>query len=167
MSNKAKSQSDELLQEVEKLALELAGAKERERRAVADYQNLVRRSAEERVRVAKLAALDFVENLLEPLSHLSLASEQINDQGLKMVVDQLWQKLNEAGLEEINPIGQVFDVQTMEAIPDPENKEKSSITKEAEPNETTSVREHKVIKVVAKGYRLGGEIIRHAKVIVD
>lgn len=167
MSNKAKSQSDELLQEVEKLTLELVGARERERRAVADYQNLVRRSAEERVRVVKLAALDFVENLLEPLSHLSLASEQINDQGLKMVVGQLWQKLNEAGLEEIDPIGQVFDVQTMEAVPDPESKAKSEVTKEVRPNETASVREHKVTKVVAKGYRLGGEVIRHAKVIVD
>ncbi len=151
----------ELVQQIEALEVELNLAKEKERRAVADYQNLVRRSGEERNRIAKLAALDVVEVMLEPLSHLSLASEQLNDQGLRMVVDQLWRKLNEIGLEEINPIGQPFDVNTMEAILDPTIKAED-LAKKDEKNLT-----HKVSKVVAKGYKLNGEVVRHAKVIVE
>lgn len=151
----------DLKQQIEDLQNELNLAKEKERRAVADYQNLVRRSSEERIRVAKLAALDFVEVLLEPLSHLSLASEQLNNQGLNMVVDQLWRKLNEIGLEEINPLGQPFDVNTMEAILDPSNVNEE-LTKKDEKNLI-----HKVSKVVAKGYKLNGEVVRHAKVIVE
>lgn len=154
----------DLVKQIEDLQAELLLAKEKERRAVADYQNLVRRSSEERIRVAKLAALDFVEVLLEPLSHLSLASDQLNDQGLKMVVDQLWRKLNEVGLEEINPVGQLFDVNTMEAVLDPSKNISSgeNPTKKDEKNQT-----HKVSKVVAKGYKLNGEVVRHAKVIVE
>lgn len=151
----------ELVQQIEALEVELNLAKEKERRAVADYQNLVRRSGEERNRIAKLAALDVVEVMLEPLSHLSLASEQLNDQGLRMVVDQLWRKLNEIGLEEINPMGQPFDVNTMEAILDPTIKTED-LAKKDEKNLT-----HKVSKVVAKGYKLNGEVVRHAKVIVE
>lgn len=148
----------ELLAEIEKLSLDLAGAREREKRAVADYQNLVRRSAEERIRIAKIAALDFVEALLEPLSHLSLASEQLKDQGLSMIVNQLWQRLNDAGLEEINPLDEPFDVETMEAVADPSQTE---VGAKQEKNGVA-----KVVKVVAKGYRLGGEVVRHAKVLV-
>lgn len=154
----------DLVKQVETLQAELLLAKEKERRAVADYQNLVRRSGEERIRIAKLAALDFIEVLLDPLSHLSLASDQLNDQGLKMVVDQLWRKLNEVGLEEINPLGQPFDVNTMEAILDPNKggEAEQTSTKKDEKNQT-----HKVSKVVAKGYKLNGEVVRHAKVIVE
>lgn len=151
---------DELQGEIEKLSLTLVAAQDREKRAVADYQNLVRRSADERIRIAKLAAVDFVETLLEPLSHLSLASEQIKDQGLQMIVTQLWQRLNEAGLEEINPLGQNFDVETMEAVADP-----SVVVTEADAD-ADQVVTAKVTKVVAKGYKLNGQVIRHAKVIV-
>lgn len=142
---------------IEKLNGELELAREKERRAVADYQNLVRRQREEKVKIAKFAALDLVETILDPLTHLSLAAEQINDQGLNMVISQLWMKLNEAGLEEINPIGQEFDVETMEAVVDPSSN--------AEGVENHG--KQTVVKVVAKGFRLNGEVIRHAKVVVN
>jgi molecular chaperone GrpE len=143
---------------IEKLNGELELAREKERRAVADYQNLVRRNREEKIKIAKFAALDLVETILEPLTHLSLAAEQINDQGLSMVISQLWMKLNEAGLEEINPVGQEFNVNTMEAVADPSGE--SSEVKEDSKKQT-------VIKVVSKGYKLNGEVIRHSKVIVS
>lgn len=141
---------------IEKLNGELELAREKERRAVADYQNLVRRQREEKIKIAKFAALDLVETILEPLTHLSLAAEQINDQGLNMVISQLWMKLNDAGLEEINPIGQEFDVETMEAVADP--------SKDLQPEDENS--KQTVLKVVSKGFKLNGEVIRHAKVVV-
>ena len=167
MKSKNSDQSPErslekLQEELEAIQLELTGAKERERRAVADYQNLVRRSQEERQRVAKFAALDVVETLLEPLTHLALASDQLQDQGLAMVVGQLWQKLNEIGLEEISPLGQPFDVNTMEAVADPAKSDPGGSDSAENKAKANSL----VAKVVAKGYKLNGEVIRHAKVIV-
>ncbi|MDH5533488.1 MAG: nucleotide exchange factor GrpE [Candidatus Pacebacteria bacterium] len=154
-------ENDELDSLIEKLNGELELAREKERRAVADYQNLVRRNREEKVKIAKFAALDLVETIIDPLSHLSLAANQINDQGLNMVISQLWMKLNDAGLEEIDPIGQQFDVNTMEAVADPsQGKSEVGIDEHDEEKQT-------VIKVVAKGFKLNGEVIRHAKVIVS
>jgi molecular chaperone GrpE len=152
--------SNDLDELIEKLNAELELAREKERRAVADYQNLVRRNREEKLKIAKFAALDFVETIIDPLTHLSLAAEQLNDQGLNMVISQLWMKLNEAGLEEINPIDQDFDVNMMEAVADPSRHSDSD-------QEDAPAEKQKVVKVVTKGYKLNGEVIRHAKVIVS
>jgi len=143
---------------IEKLNGELELARAKELRAVADYQNLVRRNREEKIKIAKFAALDFIETIIDPLTHLSLAAQQLNDQGLNMVIAQLWMKLNEAGLEEINPVGQDFNVETMEAVADPNG--------EADLAESED-KKQKVVKVVSKGYKLNGEVIRHAKVLVS
>jgi molecular chaperone GrpE len=122
-------------------------AQEREKRALADYQNLVRRNQEERSRLLKFANKELIESLMQPISHLSIAAQQIKDKGLDMVVQDFRKVLEEAGLEEINPEGEAFDIETMEVI-DKEGK-----------GET-------VIKVVKPGYKLNGEVIQHAKVIV-
>lgn len=120
----------------------------REKLALADYQNLVRRSAEDRIRTQKLACISLVQNLIVPLSHLSLASKQLNDKGLDMVVNQLWQTLNQEGLEKIDVVGKEFDVNTMEVVDKGEKGQK-------------------VVSVVTDGYKLNGEVIQHAKVVLD
>jgi molecular chaperone GrpE len=130
------------------VAQQLIDAKRREQLALADYQNLMRRTAEERSRVARLAARNFIEDLLQPLSHLTLASEQLNDPGLNMVVSQLWQALEQNGLVKIDALGKAFDVETMEA------------TQKGDKGE-------KVIKIVRDGYKLNDEVIQHVKVILD
>jgi molecular chaperone GrpE len=122
-------------------------AQESERRALADYQNLVRRQQQERGQLLKMASRELLEQLLEPLDHLSMATAQLNDQGLRMVVDQLWNVLREQGLTEIEVMGKPFDIETMEVV-DTEG--------------TAAV----VTKVVSKGYSLYGQIIRHAKVVM-
>lgn len=137
--------------ELAQLQEQLQAAQEGERRARADYQNLVRRTQEERAMLIKLATKSFVADLLQPLAHLSLAAQQINDQGLNMVIQQLWQVLDNQGLKEINPIGQKFDITTMEVV-----------DKEADVDEN----EGEVIKVVKVGFSLNGEVIEHAKVVM-
>lgn len=131
------------------LEQDLIKAQEKAKIALADYQNLIRRSQEERIRLAQMAGQDFAESLLPPLQNLNLAAQALNDQGLNMVIGQLWQALNEQGLEEMNTelVGQEFDVDTMEAI------EKNG---EGE----------KVQKVITPGYKMNGKIIAHAKVVV-
>ena len=136
---------------VEEMRAQLQQAKDAELRARADYQNLIRRNQAERQQLIKLASKSLVTDLLQPIEHLALAAQQLNDQGLNMVVTQFWQTLENNGLQEINPVGQPFDVETMEAV---EIKD--------EGNED----EMEVLSVVRRGYRLNGEVIQHAKVVV-
>ena len=124
-----------------------AAASEREKRALADYQNLVRRSQEDRARAIKLAGVEFASVLLQPMDHLARAAAQLKDPGLTMVLTQFEQALAQAGLEEIKVMGQKFDVNTMEVV---DTKDKGE----------------KVVAVVSKGYTLNGEVIQHAKVVL-
>lgn len=133
--------------QVDELQTQLIESLEREKRALADYQNLVKRSQEERLKSIQLANKGLVETLLSPLEHLSLAAKQLDDQGLNMVIRDFWQVLEEAGLEEIYPKGKKFDFEIMEAV-----------DKEGDGEE--------VVKVVKRGYRLNGQVIQHAKVVV-
>jgi molecular chaperone GrpE (heat shock protein) len=138
----------QLSEEILNLTQQLQNAKHKEQLALADYQNLVRRTSQDRGRLAKLAARNFVDDLIQPLSHLSLASDQLNDAGLTMVISQLWQGLEQNGLKKIDSKGKDFDVNTMEATESGENGKK-------------------VVKVVSEGYTLNEEVVQHAKVILD
>lgn len=140
-------QITQLTQKITELETALAASIEREKRVLADYQNVVRRSQEDRVRFVKMAASEFVETLLAPLDHLAMAAAQLNDKGLNMVVTELWQVLQSQGLEEIEVLNKPFDVSVMEAV---DKQGKAT----------------KVVSVVSRGYRLNGEVIRHAKVVL-
>lgn len=132
---------------IEEIQSKLAQAEEREKRVLADYQNLIRRTQEERGKLIQMANRELVEALVVPLEHLQLAAAQLKDQGLEMALGQLTRTLSEFGLEEIEALGKEFDVATMEAA------EGSGSGK-------------KVKTVVRKGYRLNGTVIQHAKVIL-
>lgn len=129
------------------LEAQLQAAQEKEKRSLADYQNLLRRTQEERLKSIKLANQMLLEELVQPLEHLEMAAQQLNDAGLNMVLGQLKKVLTEAGLAEIEVLGKEFDLDTMEVV-----------EKQGEGN--------KVIKVVRKGYSLNGVVIQHAKVVL-
>lgn len=114
-------------------------------RALADYQNLVRRQHDDRQKLIRLATMDFANSIIEPLEHLRMAARQLDDSGLNMVLTQLFDRLKEQGLEPIDPIGQPFDVETMEAV---EQAGKSAT----------------VSSVIKLGWKLNGVVIQHAKV---
>jgi len=122
-------------------------AKERELKALADYNNLVKRQANQQSKLAAMAGKELVEKLVSPLHHLQLAAEHLDDQGIKMVVGEFLKVLNAEGLEEINPLGQKFDEQTMEAV----EKDGKGL---------------KVKKVLQRGYLYKGQVIKPAKVVV-
>lgn len=134
--------------EIKNLKEALLLCQERERRALADYQNLLRQSQKQRAYLVKLANADLLLNILEPLEHLATANQQLHDQGIEMIINQLWKNLQDMGLEEITVLDKKFDVETMEAV---EKKNKGE----------------KVIEVLRKAYRLNGEIIQHARVVID
>jgi molecular chaperone GrpE len=142
-TGQATNQEDLASQLQEQLRL----AREAERRALADYQNLVRRNQEERAAFVKFAAKDLVTSLLEPLTHLDMAAKQINDPGLNMVVEQFWSCLQDVGLEKVDVMGEKFDVSIMEAA-------------------DTSGDGEKVVAVHRPAFKFHGEVIQHARVVV-
>lgn len=148
-TNQLKSEEvlDSVQEELASLKEKLQLSEEREKRILADYQNLQRRSQAERLAFIKMANRDFCQVLLQPLEHLSMAAANIKDRGLDMVVEQFWKELRDFGLEEIEVLGKKFDVSTMEVV-----------DKKGEGEE--------VVEVVRKGYSLNGEIIQHAQVIL-
>lgn len=160
MSNTSqKQQSTELTsEELQQLAdqlthleTELQSAKDSALRAQADYQNLLRRTREERSQLIKMASKQLVSDILEPLEHLSMVAEKSDDKVLPVVLQQLWSKLEENGLQEIVCMGQPFDLQKMEVI---DQKDEAS--------EEDAV----VVSVAKRGYTLNGEVIQHAKVVL-
>lgn len=137
---------------IEELEQQLRSARDRELRAQADYQNLSRRTMEDRNKMARMASQEVIENILQPLDHLLLAKLQLQDKGLDMVWQQFKQVLSDQGLEEIEVMGKKFDEQIMEVI----DKVKVEDKKQVE----------KVVKVTQPGYKLNGEVIRVAKVVI-
>lgn len=132
---------------VTQLQEQLRLAQESERRALADYQNVVRRNQEERAAFVKFAAKDVVSSLIEPLTHLDMAAKQINDPGLDMVIEQFWTRLQDVGLEQVDVMGKKFDVTVMEAA-------------------DTSGDGDKVVAVHRPAFKFNGEVIQHARVVV-
>ncbi|MBW7944546.1 nucleotide exchange factor GrpE [Patescibacteria group bacterium] len=143
---------EELHAKVEELAAALQKAQEDERRAYADYQNLVRRSQEEKSKIVKLAAKDVVLALLLPLDHLHLAEQQLKDHGLTMVYQQFQQALAGQGVQEIDAMGHPFDENKMEVV------DKRPVS--------DPLQQNVVIGVTQRGYTLHGEVIRHARVVI-
>ena len=138
---------DKLLEQLEKIQVQLGQAQEKEKRSLADYQNLLRRTNEERAKIAKFANKDLIQALLPVAENLDRATTQFADEGLSLIVKQLWQVLAEFGVEKIEADGQKFDVETMEAI---DANGKGDI----------------VTAVIQHGYKLKGEVIQHAKVVL-
>lgn len=139
--------STKTLESLTQLQQELSAAQERERRHLADYQNLLRRKEGERLQLIRFANSELLELLLPVYDNLQKAAEQISDQGVILILDQFRQALIQAGVEEIEALGQKFDLETMEAV-DKQGKGDW------------------VISVLQKGYKLKDKVLIHAKVIL-
>ena len=118
-------------------------------RALADYQNLEKQTSAWRQEFAQFASSDLIRKLLEVLDDLEKAQEHLQDEGLKLIIGKLHNILREEGLEELEVEGKSFDPTTAEVV-------------STEPGEE----EHKVVKVLQKGYKLNDKVIRVAKVVV-
>ena len=120
-------------------------------RALADYDNLVKRVERERQEVQKLVSLSLIVRLLAVLDNLESAQEHLKDAGLAITVGEFKKVLNEEGLTEIKPnAGEEFDPGLMEAI---------EVTKGPSDNI--------ISELVLTGWKFeDGTVVRHAKVKV-
>ncbi|MFH2118681.1 MAG: nucleotide exchange factor GrpE [Candidatus Paceibacterota bacterium] len=146
-SVKSPANVSQLQTQIEDLQTQLTKVQEQGKRALADYQNLLRRTQEARSKIMQIANQELIEALLLPLEHLELATEQSSDPGLRMVLEQFKRTLAQFGLEEIEAQGKEFDIATMEGL-------------------EGSGQGKKVVKVLRKGYLLNNKVVQHAKVVL-
>ncbi len=119
-------------------------------RALADYQNLEKQTQSWREEFVKFANQGLLISLLEILDDLEKAQEHLNDEGLKIVLDKLIKIIKNNGVETLEILGQEYNPELSEVVM-------------MEPGEKNNV----IVKVLQKGYKLNGRVIRPAKVIVS
>lgn len=118
------------------------------KRALADYQNLEKRIAEEKSIWIKIANKDLLLKLLPGLDNLILAEKHTQDEGVKISIKHFLDVLGEVGVSKIETIGKDFDPKSMEAV------------------STTEGQDGKVIEEIRAGYALFDTILRPAQVVV-
>lgn len=118
------------------------------KRALADYQNLEKRVAEQRREWMISASRDILQRMLPILDTLSLAQKHLKDQGLEASIQQFLGVLSQEGVIQIETVGKKFDPVHMEAVG------------------TGKGDEGKVIEEVRAGYMLHDKLLRPAQVIV-
>lgn len=146
---KEKKPRFEFLREVE-----VESSEQKYLRALADYQNLLKQSAKERIEFFKFALEDFLQELLPVYDHLKLSLKGLSEEegkspwveGVRHVLKQFKATLENRGVEEIKTEGEKFNHDEMEAVDGEGEKVKSE---------------------VMPGYKLNGKVIRVAKVIVE
>jgi molecular chaperone GrpE len=130
-------------------------------RAKADLINARKRDEVDRQEFIKFANERLIDGLIPVLDSFELAmnNKEVWEKadknwriGVESIAGQLKKALNDAGLEEINPIGQKFDPMRDEAA-------------EYAPVDSED-KNHIIINVAQKGYNLNGRSMRPAKVRV-
>ena len=117
-------------------------------RALADYQNLEKRSYQDAQTTRKYANEFLLTRLLSVFDTFEQAQRHLNDQGLGLAVKELNAVFSEHGVKKIDVMGKQFDPMTMECI------------------DVIDGEEGKVVSEVAPGYMLYDKVIRVAKVNV-
>ena len=142
----SKKHEDKKVQDKE--SEELKNLENQLKRALADYQNLEKRIAEEKASWIKLANKTLLLKLLPGLDSLLLAQKHTEDEGIKLSVKHFLDILEGEGVLRIETLDKDFDPNLMEAV------------------STTSGQEGKVVEEVRSGYTLNGQILRPAQVVV-
>jgi len=158
-AKKGKSQS-KAVKELEQKLAECENKAEEYRlswyRTAADFENYKKRNADARSNAYADGRADAIKSLLVIGDNLDRALTTVVDEktksGLELTVRQFTEILKNMGVEEVNPIGELFDPNLHEAIfqCDPEEGDESG----------------KIKSVFKKGYSLNGKMLRYAQVVV-
>ena len=121
------------------------------KRALADYQNLEKRTLEEKLNFSQFANSQLILKLLpvlDSLDELVKLDKFGQDQHLQLIIKQFRDILTGEGLEKIEVLGKEFDPQEMECV------------------EVLEGEDGKVIEETRTGYKLKGKILRVSQVRV-
>lgn len=146
--------------ELDKLKAEVAELNDRYIRKLAEFENLRKRSAKERIELVQTAGREVITDLLDVLDDCDRAQRQMEKtddpvqikEGVMLVFNKLRNNLQSRGVKAMETLHTEFNADLHEAIteiPAPDDSLKGKIMDE-----------------VMKGYYLNDKIIRHAKVVV-
>ena len=152
----SKKKSNKKQEELEKALAEAEESKRKWYAVTAEYENYRRRTQNMSAQRYQEGRNDVVSALFPIGDNLERAimscSDEKTKEGLDMVLKSYKKVLEGEGVEEIDPVGEAFNADTMEAImamPAAEGEE-SGIVKQ----------------VYLKGYKKGDKVLRYAQVIV-
>jgi molecular chaperone GrpE len=103
-------------QEIEKLKEKIDECEAKYKRALADYQNLEKRTREERGEWIKSANRDLLLRVLPVLDTLMAGSQYDDNQAIKVTLQQFLDILKAEGVVRIETIGKKFDPHIMECV---------------------------------------------------
>lgn len=125
-------------------------------RTAADFENFKKRNNETRANAYLDGKFDVLKSILPIGDGLDRALATLQDEqtkaGIELLVKQFNETLKNMGIEEINPVGEVFNPNIHEAI----------FQAESDDAENSG----KIQSVFKKGYSLNGKMIRYAQVVV-
>ena len=151
---------DDSTTRVAELETKVAELKDKNLRLYADFENLRRRTAKERLELMQTAGKDVILSLLPVLDDLERAAQSIGEatdastarEGFDLIRTKLMNQLTQKGLQPMDAQGKDFDAEKHEAV-----------TEIPAPSEDMK---GKVVDEIEKGYLLNDRIIRFAKVVV-
>ena len=127
-------------------------------RTRADFDNYRKRVAKEAAEALARGKAELARDLLPVVDNLERALEASGSdpdslaKGVALVHEELRSKLESAGVEAYDPVGEQFDPELHEALSTrPEEGTDSGV----------------VVETVEKGYRLNGQVLRPARVVVS
>jgi len=124
-------------------------------RVQADFDNYRKRMAREQSAAVDRGIRKLALELLPALDHLDVSLGAIEDpevvKGVRLVQGEFLQALKRVGVEPFSPDGAVFDPNEHEAMAQ---------------QPTEGVEPGTVVQVYQQGYRLGGQLLRPARVVV-
>ena len=142
--------TQEVQPDIKKLEEEVLNFKNMYVRALADYKNLANRVQQERGQMRDAIKKQIIMEMLPVLDNLNQAEIFTKDTGLQMVNKSFIQALERIGVKEIELLGREYDPYSAEVV-------------EVVAGDENNI----VVEVLVKGYSLGGEVIRPAKVKVS
>ena len=143
---------------ISNLEAELTAAKDKNLRLMAEFENVKKRVAKERVEILKMASADVLTAILPVIDDLERALKSIKDsdaaarEGVQLIYNKIKSIVESKDLKAMDSVGKDFDPDIHDAIanvPAPSEDMKG-----------------KVVEEIEKGYYLNDKVIRHAKVIV-
>lgn len=137
---------------------ELAEFRDKYLRAEAELQNVRKRAARDVAAAQERGVARLAKELLTAFDHLELALEAAEQhdagdwlKGIRLVQDELHGALGRVGIQAFAPEGEPFDPNEHEAMAQQPSDEAEAGT---------------VLQVYQQGYRLNGQVLRPARVVV-
>ncbi len=151
-----KNEKEQLLTEIEQLKAQVEEYKDKWVRNVAEFDNYKKRTAKNWQEAFNEGIASVIVKILPVGDNLdwalTLGLDEKTEEGLRGIKKKFNETLSSLEVEEINPIGEVFDPNVAEAV----------MQVPAEDGEESDT----VKQVFQKGYRKKEKIIRYAKVSV-